>query len=223
MTELRLVIGNKSYSSWSFRAWLFARHTGAPFREVRIPLDQPDTREQIMKYSPAGKVPVLVDGDMTVWDSLAICEYLAERFPAARGWPQEPRARALARSVSAEMHSGFMALRSEMPMNCRGRRAGVTPSAAAKTDIARITSIWETCRARHGAEGPWLFGRFSIADAMYAPVAFRLYCYGVGVPGAAAAWQQTVFAHPAVREWVSAAKAETEIIAADEAGTPVPD
>jgi glutathione S-transferase len=223
MAELTLVIANKSYSSWSLRGWLALKHTGAQFREIMVLLDKPDTRQRILRFSPAGRVPVLIDGDLAVWDSLAICEYLAEKFPACHGWPENPAARAQARSIAAEMHSGFVALRTELPMNCRGRRTGVVPSAAARADIARITSIWENCRARYGAGGPWLFGRFSFADAMYAPVAFRLYCYGVVLQGAAATYQQAVFAHPAVREWVAAAKAETEIVPSDEAGTPIPD
>jgi glutathione S-transferase len=223
MAELTLVIANKSYSSWSLRGWLSLKHAGAPFREVMILLDKPDTRQRILQYSPAGRVPVLIDGDLTVWDSLAICEYLAERFPACYGWPEDRAARAHARSIAAEMHSGFTALRSELPMNCRGRRAGVVPSRAAQSDIARIVSIWESCRTRFGTGGPWLFGRFSFADAMYAPVAFRLYCYGVPLQGRAAAYQQAIFNHPAVREWVVAAKAETEVVPSDEVGTPIPD
>jgi glutathione S-transferase len=219
MADLTLVIGNKNYSSWSLRAWLFLRHTGATFREIRIGLDEPDTRERIAQYSPAGRVPVLIDGELTVWDSLAICEYLHEKFPAAGGWPAAAAARAQARAVSAEMHSGFQALRNEMPMNIRARRR-VSASAAATADIARVVASWESCRERHGAGGPFLFGRFSIADAMYAPVVFRFRTYGVPLGGAAAAYAEALLADAAVREWTAAALAETEVVPSDEAGTP---
>jgi glutathione S-transferase len=220
MTGLAIVIGNKNYSSWSLRAWLFLKHTGAPFREIRIGLDEPDTRARILAHSPTGRVPALIDGSLTIWDSLAICEYLAEKFPEARGWPDDRAARATARSVSAEMHSGFQALRNELPMNIRAQRR-VEPGAAARADIARVISIWEDSRARHGKDGPWLFGRFSIADAMYAPVAFRFETYGVAVGGAAAAWATALRNHPAALEWAAAGRAETETVPSDEAGTPV--
>ncbi len=220
MADLTLVIGNKNYSSWSLRAWFFLRHTGAPFREVRIPLDQADTKAHIARYSPAGRVPVLVDGNVTVWDSLAICEYLSETVLGGRGWPAGVRDRAVARSIAAEIHSGFQALRSELPMNCRARRR-VEPSAAARADIARVLAIWESCRSSHAAGGPWLFGGFSVADAMYAPVAFRFQTYSVAMTGAASRYAQALLAHPALVEWAAAAAAETETVAADEAGTPV--
>lgn len=220
MAGLTLVIANRNYSSWSLRAWLFLKHCGAPFREIRIPLDEPGTRAAILEHSPTGRVPLLVDGAIRVWDSLAICEYLAEKFPAAHGWPAAVAARAEARAVAAEMHSGFQALRNEMPMNIRARRR-VTPSAAARADIDRVIAIWTGCRARHGAGDPWLFGRFSIADAMYAPVVWRFATYGVALPGAAADYAATVRADPAMAEWATAARAETEIVPSDEAGEPV--
>jgi glutathione S-transferase len=217
---LTLVIGNKNYSSWSLRAWLFLKHTGAPFREIRIPLDQPDTRLRIAQHSPAGRVPVLIDGDLTVWDSLAICEYLSETVLDGGGWPADARVRAVARCISAEMHSGLQALRNELPMNCRARRK-VVPSAAASADIARVLAIWESCRSRHAADGPWLFGRFSVADAMYAPVAFRFQTYGVSMAGNAERYAKALLAHPAMVEWAAAGRAETEVVPSDEAGTPV--
>jgi glutathione S-transferase len=220
MSELTLIIGNKNYSSWSLRAWLFLKHTGAPFREIRIGLDEPDTKARIAQYSPAGRVPILVDGGLTVWDSLAICEYLSETVLGGKGWPADARQRATARSASAEMHSGFQALRSEMPMNCRARRK-VTPSAAARADIERVISIWDTCRSEHAGAGPWLFGRFSVADAMYAPVVFRFQTYGVSISGSSATYAKTVLAHPAVVEWAAAGHAEIEVVPSDEAGTPV--
>lgn len=219
MPEITLVIANKNYSSWSLRAWLCLKHAGVPFREVRIGLDEPGTRAAIGRYSPSGRVPVLVDGPLTVWDSLAICEYVNEAVAGFRGWPAGRPDRAQARAVAAEMHSGFQALRSEMPMNIRARRR-VTPSAAALADIARVQAIWEQCRERHGAGGPWLFGHFTIADAMYAPVVFRFETYGVAPAGRAGAYARTVLADPAVQEWAAAARAETEIVPSDEAGTP---
>ena len=220
MTDLVIVIGNKNYSSWSLRAWFFLRHTGVPFREIRIGLDEPDTRARILAHSPTGRVPALIDGALTVWDSLAICEYLAEKFPQAKGWPDDRTARATARSISSEMHSGFQALRNELPMNIRAKRR-VEPSAAARADIARVTSIWESCRERYAQDGPFLFGRFSVADAMYAPVAFRFATYGVPLDGAAAAYAEALRGHPAAVEWATAGRAETEIVPSDEAGTPV--
>jgi len=220
VSDLTLVIGNKNYSSWSLRGWLFLKHTSAPFREIRIPLEQPDTKTRIAQYSPAGRVPILIDGSVTIWDSLAICEYLSETILGRKGWPASVSDRAMARSVSAEMHSGFQALRNELPMNCRARRK-VTPSPAARADIARILSIWDTCRSKYTAAGPWLFGNFSVADAMYAPVVFRFQTYGISLTGNAAAYAKTLLAHPAVLEWAAAGQAETEIVPSDEAGTPV--
>ncbi len=214
-----LVIGNKNYSSWSLRPWFLLRQAGIPFQEVRIALDQPDTRARILAYSPAGRVPVLIAGKQHVWDSLAICEFLAERFREC-AWPADAEARAHARSIAAEMHSGFSALRSELPMNCRARRR-LVPSPAAQADIARILEIWRGCRERYHAAGPWLYGTFSPADAMYAPVALRFVTYAVETPGRAADYVNAVTQDPDIRAWVAAASAETEVIGADEAGTPV--
>lgn len=220
MSELTLVIANKNYSSWSLRAWLYLKHIGARFNEVRIGLGEPSTSERIALYSPSGRVPVLIDGPLTVWDSLAICEYLSETHAGLSGWPGERATRAEARSIAAEMHSGFPALRNELPMNIRARRR-ISPSAAAQSDIARVISLWTRCRNHHAAAGPWLFGAFSIADAMYAPVVFRFQTYGVTLSGQTAEYVKTVLSDPAVMEWAAAARAETEVVAADEAGTPV--
>lgn len=220
MSDLTLVIGNKNYSSWSLRGWLFLKHTGAAFREIRVPLEQPDTNARIAQYSPAGRVPILINGGVTVWDSLAICEYLSETVLGGKGWPSDVNARAVARSVSAEMHSGLQALRNELPMNCRARRK-LAPSPAARADITRILSIWDTCRSQHAAAGPWLFGSFSIADAMYAPIAFRFQTYDVGLTGNSAAYAKTLLAHPAMLEWLAAGRAESEVVSSDEAGTPL--
>jgi glutathione S-transferase len=212
MDELTLVIGNKNYSSWSLRPWLVLKQAGIPFAERYIPLYVGDWREQLLKYSPSGKVPVLRHGTTGIWDSLAICEYLAEHFPEKQLWPADPAVRAEARSVSAEMHSGFPALRQNMFMNIRRRMPtrGRTPEVAA--DIARITAIWNGCRQRYGNDGPFLFGRFSIADAMYAPVALRFQTYAVPLDGAAGEYMRTLLALPALQEWVAAAHAEKDNI-----------
>jgi glutathione S-transferase len=218
---LTLVIGNKVYSSWSLRPWLLLRHGGVPFEEVRIPLYGPESKARILAWSPAGRVPVLAEGALRVWDSLAICETLAERYPERCGWPRDAEARALARSVSAEMHSGFVSLRSELPMNCRERRAGVVPSPAAQAEIERVAALWSDCRTRFGAGGPWLFGAFSPADAMYAPVALRFHAYGVALEGAPAAYVASLLGHPAVAEWMAAAGREPEVLERFERGTAV--
>jgi glutathione S-transferase len=219
---LILVIGNKVHSSWSLRPWLLLRHGEIPFDEVRIPLYTPESKAQIAAWSPAGRVPVLADGPLRVWDSLAICETLAERFPERCGWPRDDAARATARAVSAEMHAGFVSLRSELPMNCRERRAGVVPSASARAEIERVAALWSDCRARFGDGGPWLFGAFSPADAMWAPVALRFHAYGVELPPAAQAYVAAVLDHPAVRSWMRDARAESEVLEKFERGTPLP-
>ncbi len=211
--DLTLVIGNKNYSSWSLRPWLVLKQAGIPFTELRIPLyHAPDWREQVRKYSPSGLVPALRHGAIKIWDSLAICEYLAERFPEKRLWPADVVARAEARTVSAEMHSGFQALRHGMFTNVRRRmpNRGRTPEAAA--NIERVTAIWNDYRQRYAAGGPFLFGHFSIADAMYAPVALRFQTYTVAPSGAAHEYMRTLLALPAMQEWIAAAHAETESI-----------
>ncbi|HEX4986872.1 MAG TPA: glutathione S-transferase family protein [Burkholderiales bacterium] len=205
-----LVIGNKAYSSWSLRPWLLMRHAGIAFDEARVSLYQPGAKQVLLDHSGAGKVPVLHDGAQTIWDSLAIAEYLAEKHPEHGLWPADAAARAVARSVSAEMHSGFSSLRSQMPMNVR-RRIPRQPGAEAAADIARIQSIWVDCRKRFGAGGPFLFGAFSIADAMYAPVASRFQTYGVGLAEPAGAYAQTLLDLPAFQAWVTGARAETEV------------
>jgi glutathione S-transferase len=207
---LTLVIGNKNYSSWSLRPWLALKASGIAFEEIRIPLYEPETHEQILTYSPSGKVPVLLDGDVRIWDSLAICEYVAERFPEKHLWPSDVRARAYARSISAEMHSGFVNLRTHMSMNCRRHFPGRGRTPAVEQDIARITAIWEECRARWA--GPFLFGAFSIADAMYAPVVLRFRTYAVELPPLSSRFSQEIIALPAIQEWLIAAEAETETI-----------
>ena len=212
---MKLIIGNKNYSSWSLRAWLALRAVNQPFEEERVLLDRPDTREQILRFSPAGLVPCLIDDRLTVWDSLAIIEYLAEHFPQL--WPSSPSDRAIARAISAEMHSGFPALRSQMPMNIRRSLPGRGRSPESEADIARVVQIWTDCRQRFGLGGPYLFGSFTAADAMYAPVCFRFQTYGVEPQGQAGAYLAAMLAHPAMQEWQAAARAETEIVPLDEA------
>lgn len=208
---LEIVIGDKNYSSWSMRGWLALELTGAPYDEIVVPLDQPDTAERIRSFSPAGRVPVLREDGLVVWDSLAICEYLAERFPEAGLWPESRSQRAIARSVSAEMHSGFQALRSSMPMNLRLRRAAAALAPEVAADVNRVRAIWRGLLS--GArEGEYLFGRFGIADVMYAPVVGRFRSYGVSLDGPEAAYAEAVWRHPAVAKWVAAASAEERSI-----------
>ncbi|MBR0716116.1 glutathione S-transferase family protein [Bradyrhizobium liaoningense] len=213
MAALTLAIGNKNYSSWSMRPWLALRASGIPFEEVFIPLytDQAD-KDKILAFSRAGKVPVLVDGDITVWDSLAIIEYLAERFPDAKLWPEDRAARAHARAVCAEMHSGFQALRNECGMNLRRPIGPVALSADAEANIARVQELWLDCRARYGAGGPFLFGRFGAADAMYAPVVHRFRTYAIPVAPEVKAYLDAMMALPAFQEWTTAGIAETLVI-----------
>ena len=218
MPALSLLIGNKNYSSWSLRPWLLLRQSGLEFEELRVMFHSADFATRVRAFSPAGKVPALRHGAISVWDSLAICEYLNETFPAQRVWPRAPEERALARAISAEMHSGFTALRGQMPMNVRaaGRRVKSTPELEA--DIARISAIWLDCRARSAARGPFLFGEFSIADAMYAPVAFRFATYGVALGPVEAAYSASLRGLPAMTEWAAAAAAEVEVEESAEVG-----
>ena len=212
LPKLSIILGNKAYSSWSLRGWLMLEVTGAPFDETVIPLDRPESKAAILAQSPAGRVPVLKADGLTIWDSLAIGEYLAERFPDAGLWPADVEARAIARSVSAEMHAGFEALRRDMPMDLKQDRPGQGHTPEALADAARIAEIWAECRDRFGAGGPFLFGDFSIADAMYAPVVTRLRTYGVPLDAGAAAYVAAVLDWPAMRRWKEAALAEPWIL-----------
>jgi glutathione S-transferase len=210
---LTLVIGNKNYSSWSMRPWLALKACNIPFDEVSIPLYTGDhDKQRILKFTRSGKVPVLVDGDVTIWDSLAIIEYIAERFPEAQLWPEDAALRAHARSVSAEMHSGFMALRNECGMNLHRPVGAKALSTDARADIARIQESWAECRARYGKSGPYLFGAFSGVDAMYAPVVHRFRTYAIEVTPEVRAYMDTMMALPAFQEWTSAGLAETLVI-----------
>jgi len=194
-----LVIGSKNYSSWSLRPWLFLRKVGFEFQERVIHFDAADYRAQIAAYSPSSRVPLLIDGYLKIWDSLAICEYAAEC--TQRGLPADPAARAIARSVAAEMHSGFQALRNECPMNVRARGLRVPATAELQNDTARIDALWSDCRAQFGQGGAWLFGEFTLADAMFAPVMFRFQTYGTTLSPAAAQYLQHGLADPWVRRW----------------------
>ncbi|MEM9092513.1 MAG: glutathione S-transferase family protein [Cyanobacteria bacterium P01_F01_bin.53] len=219
---MQLIIGNKNYSSWSLRAWLLLTTFNLEFEEVQESLRQ-DTHEgslkgRLGKYSPTSRVPVLIDNQLTVWDSLAIGEYVSEQYLGGKGWPADVALRAEARAICAEMHSGFMGLRCELPMNCRATRQ-VTPSEAAKQDIARIDEIWSHCMTHY--EGPWLFGNFSIADSFYAPVVLRFQTYGISLSEAANRYQAFALQYEALNKWVDAGKAETEIVPEDETGIDV--
>jgi glutathione S-transferase len=220
-----LIIGNKNYSSWSLRPWIAMKVAGIPFEEIVIPLYEPGSREVMLKYSPTGKVPVLIDGDQNVWESLAILEHLAEKFPAARLWPADARARSHARAVAAEMHAGFQALRKACAMNLW---LPVKPRPQAEDvmeNVRRIDALWSECRTRFGqtAEhaGPFLFGGFGAADAMYAPVVSRLHSYGLPVSPVARAYMDAVMALPAWRAWVDAAHKETWVMKHNEPDWPL--
>jgi len=216
MSPLTLVIGNKNYSSWSLRPWILLKHLGVAFDEVLIPLDTPEFKEQVEKYGPSGRVPVLVHGTVHVWDSLAICEYVAELTSA--GWPSDRHARAVARSVCCEMHSGFANLRMEWPMNARARNRRTPMTPGLEEDIDRIEEIWIDCRRRFGAGGPWLFGEYSIADALYAPVVLRFKTYGAQVSETARWYLATALEDAALQEWVQAAQNEQWKLPASEVG-----
>ncbi|MFQ6022496.1 MAG: glutathione S-transferase family protein [Acidiferrobacterales bacterium] len=209
---MHIYLGNKNYSSWSLRAWLVLKHSGATFDESVIPLDQASTKERIRTHSPSGRVPVLRHGDYTIWESLAIAEYLAELFPSANLWPKQLTARAVARAVSAEIHAGFAALRAHLPMDTRARYPMKQSSAQVDADIRRIVAIWIDCRERFGNGGDFLFGPFTIADAMYAPVVSRFVTYSVDLDPVAAAYREAVWQWPAMQEWVAAAQAEPWVI-----------
>ena len=220
MAEFTLVIGNKNYSSWSLRGWLMARIAGIEFDEVMVPLDLPDTAASIKKHSPSGKVPVLVHRGLAIWESLAIAEYLNDLKPEAILWPSSQAARAHARSISAEMHAGFGELRTNMPMNIRSSYPGKGMTPAVRADIERITGLWRDCRKRFGGAFPkddgFLFGTFSAADAMFAPVVTRLRTFGVQLDSDADAYCTAVMAYAPMKEWVDAAKNEPWLIASAE-------
>lgn len=221
---MKLLIGNKCYSSWSLRAWLLMRAKGIAFEEVLIPLDQPGFKEAILAHAPGsgGTMPMLIDGEVAVWETLAIFEYLHEKHPALGIWPRDAAARAHARAAVSEMHAGFMALRSTCPMNLGKRFASRDRGVAVARDVARINALWRMARERFGmpAGGPYLYGEFCAADAMFAPVASRLDTYGIAVDSVCQDYRGTVLAHPAYRDWLEAALAEPWILDQDEVDEP---
>lgn len=217
---MHLVLANKLYSTWSMRPWMVMTALGIAFRETVIPLRQPDTRSRILEFSPAGKCPVLIDGDVAVWESLAIFEHLAERFPDKGVWPRNPKARALARAICAEMHAGFQPLRQNCPMNLGVKFAPREWSDAVKADVARLEAMWADARARFGAGGAFLFGAFSGADAMYAPVVTRLETYQLEVGAGTRAYMDAILTHPALVSWRLAALQEPWSIPEFEVGYP---
>ena len=216
--SIKLIIGNKNYSSWSLRAWLLLREAGIDFEEHRIALDTDGFNRAISEFSPAARVPVLLLDGESVWDTMAIAETVAERWPEKRLWPEDPVARAHARCISAEMHAGFQALRDGMPMNCRAMGRRVALPEELTRDIDRVLTIWSECARRYGSDGGWLFGNFSIADAMYAPVVLRFRTYGINLPESAAAYPARLLESEALQDWLVDAESETEVIEHDEVG-----
>lgn len=213
---MKLVIANKNYSSWSLRAWLLLREAGIPFEEEIIGFNQPDFEERVRRYSPTGRVPVLVDGDVVVWDSLAIAEYVADKYPEKKLWPDARPARARARSVCAEMHAGFARLRSRLPMNCEASLPLGALEVAVQSEIDRMLEIWRDARVSHEAEGPFLFGRFTIADAYFAPVVWRFVAYAIPLPAPARAYVDTMCGLASMKDWLAGARAENDFVAFDE-------
>jgi len=218
---LKLIIGNKNYSSWSLRPWIAMKVAGIPFEEQVIPLYEPGSREQVLQYSANGKVPVLVDGDQPIWESLAILEYLAEKFPKAGLWPVDAKARAHARVVANEMHGGFQSLRKNCPMNMWLPPKSRPQPDEVLADVRRIDTLWSDCRARFGQTGAFLFGAFGAADAMYAPVVARLHGYGLEVGAVARRYMDAVMALPAWREWREAALKEPWVMQGNESDWPM--
>jgi len=219
MTDIRLVIGNKNYSSWSLRAWLCLRKCGVEFEEVLLPLDTPEFQQRIVDHSPTGRVPVLWHEGRPIWDSLAICEYANDAFVGGRLWPVDLASRGLGRSMVAEMHSSFMSLRNEMPMNCRALNRRVRMNESLQGDIDRICSLWLSALSAHKSAGPWLLGEFSVADAMFAPVVMRFRNYGVQLPKPVQGYCDHLLSDVDMQAWVEEALKETWIVEADEAGS----
>ena len=214
----KLIIGNKNYSSWSLRGWLLLREAGIDFDEYRITLDVDSTASEIATFNRGGTVPVLQLGDLTVWDTLAIAETAAERWPDKQLWPADADARAYARSICAEMHAGFAVLRDCMPMNCRAMGRNVVLTDELTDDIDRVIAIWSACHRQYSGDNGWLFGRFSVADAMFAPVVLRFRTYGVNLPESAAFYPRRLLQSEATQEWLAAAETETEVIDREEKG-----
>lgn len=217
MKPIQLIIGNRNYSSWSLRAWLALQKSGLPFDETRLSLFVPEFDAAIHEYSPSGKVPAIIVDGHSIWDSMAVCEYLNECLEGGL-WPQDPMARAHARSIAAEMHSGFENLRAQMPMNCRAEGRSVAVDASVQNDIDRIQAIWSDAKIRFGETGDWLYGDFSIADAFYVPVVSRFRTYGVDVDELSSRYMETVLSDRDVMHWYQMAREESEIIEEEEVG-----
>jgi glutathione S-transferase len=215
---MKLVIGNKNYSSWSLRPWIAMKQMGLTFEEVVIPMNLPDTRQRMLEHSPTGLVPTLIDGDVTVFETIAILEYLNDKHPEAGLWPKDIAVRAHARAISAEMHAGFAALRRDCPMNIRRAVKPHLPSPEGQRDAARVDALWSDARARFGGAGPFLFGAFTAADAMYAPVVNRFHAYALPRSPASQAYMDAMMALPAWRAWEAASRAEPWVIEKSEVG-----
>ncbi|MGB3470724.1 MAG: glutathione S-transferase family protein [Erythrobacter sp.] len=213
---MKLILGNKNYSSWSLRGWLAAKQSGLHFEEITVPMKGEEwdrAKRDMGEMQPSsGKVPILWDGDAVIWDSLAILEYLADKVGRDRFWPKDDAARGMARAMVAEMHSSYMSLRSDMPMNVRKRVPLANVSDQTRADIVRILGLWAEARARHGSSGPFLFGTFGAADVFYAPVVSRFITYGIGVPGFAESYMQAVWEHDWMKEWIAASESEEWVI-----------
>lgn len=216
MSQLTLIYGNKNYSSWSLRPWLLMKQFGLEFEEIRVALFTDEATKVLESRNSDKKVPLLLDGELEIWDSLAILEYVSETYLDGKGWPLAPAARAHARSISAEMHSSFMNVRNELPMNCRNSFTHVVPSPGAQKEIERIQSLWRNCRELYAQQGPYLFGEFSIADAMYAPIALRFTGYNITLGEVEQAYVEQLLSLPALQQWVEDGKKEIEIIEEDE-------
>ena len=216
--QLKLIIGNKNYSSWSLRSWFLLTEAGIEFEEYRIPLDLENSAAEIARFSPSDRVPVLMLGEQPVWDTLAIAETVAEQWPEKQLWPSDSAAKAHARCISAEMHAGFPTLREAMPMNCRAMGRKVSLPDALAADIDRVLDIWSDCHRRYQSQGNWLFGRFSVADAMFAPVVLRFRSYGINLPDAARAYPQRMLESESIQRWLAAAESEIEVIKREETG-----
>jgi glutathione S-transferase len=216
MSKLTLIIGNKNYSSWSLRPWILMNHYQVNFDEKRVALFTDNTDEELSAYNSDLKVPILQDDELVVWDSLSILEYISEQYLDNQGWPTNRKARAIARSISAEMHSSYFNVRNELPMNCRKKFMNIKLSEGAEREVARIKGLWGKCRTEYGKNGEWLFGEYSIADAMFAPIALRFSGYDIPLAGVEADYVKSVLNHPGIVEWMEAGKLETEVIEADE-------
>jgi glutathione S-transferase len=215
---MKLVIGNKNYSSWSLRAWLLLSANEIPFEEIRVPLSQSDSQAELRKYSDAAKVPVLLDEDTVIWDSLAINEYISEQYLEGQGWPNDPIARAIARSCCAEMHSSFFSIREKMPMNCRALGREIEIDQNLGKEILRVDSLWTEIIQQYSNDGSGLFGEFTIADCMFAPIVFRFNTYNVEISDIAQNYVNKMLDHPSMQNWLSHARAEKEMIEIEELG-----